>query len=680
VIDPILHAGEPPLPDPLDGPTTRAKTLGPTQVLIVEDEQIIALELSDRLTRMGHRVGGVVASGAEALDCAERFRPDLVLMDIKLRGEMDGISAAAALHDTFDIPVVYLTALVDDATLERAKKTHPYGYIIKPFREKDLQVVVDISVYRHRIERKDRERQRLQEAMLRSSDDALVATDVHRRVTFMNPRAEALAKQTERDALGHDLKEVLAIEDCAERRGEPWRESSYQKLTSRDGGERAIEARPLSLLDPTGKAVGEAWVVRDVSERRRRIDQLRLLAFIGSDVSSTLDEATVLDKLAADLVRGLASWCVVHLLDQDQRLHVAAFAHARTEVTALRDSVRGALIPDRCRGIERAMNLAAASLEVTPPEADWLADLLGPSSEGLRRAGLRPGSYVTVPLLSGKAILGAMTVVAEAPLAPFADPERALLEAIARQATACIENARRYEEAQRAIRVREHVLHTVSHELKGPLGVILLGANLIRSAALSPERLRRKAQVIEQNVQRLNRLVNDLLDLANIDAGRVHLERKTHDASELVVEAAAFHAPAAAARKVRFSAMTAGERMILSCDGDRIGQVLSNLLGNAFKLSEADASVLLHCWRHGDSAQFQVTDEAGGIAPEHLERIFDPYWQAPGATSGTGLGLYIAKRIVEAHGGRISVTSTLGVGTTFTFTLPLERGGRVGDH
>ena len=132
-----------------------------TKILVVEDESIVARDLINRLNRFGYAVLGTVASGEEALEEIGRSRPDLVLIDITLRGSIDGIETAARIREEFGLPVVYLTAHSDDHTLERAKKTEPLGYILKPFEDRELHATLDVALYRHETSRRLRENERI---------------------------------------------------------------------------------------------------------------------------------------------------------------------------------------------------------------------------------------------------------------------------------------------------------------------------------------------------------------------------------------------------------------------------------------------------------------------------------------------------------------------------------------
>lgn len=160
---------------------------------------------------MGYTVPAVVASGGAAIEKAAETSPDLVLMDINLKGNMDGVEAAKQLHNRFNIPVIYLTAYSDDNTLERAKLTEPMGYLLKPFKVRELHAAIQIAFFKHRTERKLKEHEQWLATVLKSIDDAVIATDVKGLITFMNPVAEALTGWKQEEALGKDAAEIFHI-------------------------------------------------------------------------------------------------------------------------------------------------------------------------------------------------------------------------------------------------------------------------------------------------------------------------------------------------------------------------------------------------------------------------------------------------------------------------------------
>jgi len=191
--------------------STARKAQAPLRVLIVEDESLVALDLEERLIKLGYAVCGVVDTGDEALKSVLKGKVDLILMDIHIRGETDGIETAAILRETADVPVVFLTAHADEATLERAGLTEPFGYVLKPFDERELRATIQMAHYRYRAEARLRKMERWLATTLSSIGDGVIATDTEGRVTFINAMAEAVSGWTRGAALGRHLSEVFAI-------------------------------------------------------------------------------------------------------------------------------------------------------------------------------------------------------------------------------------------------------------------------------------------------------------------------------------------------------------------------------------------------------------------------------------------------------------------------------------
>src|SRR5512140_293969 len=184
-----------------------------TSILVVEDENIVAKDIMTRLKNLGYGVVGSAASGEDALRLALDTRPDLVLMDIMLKGDMDGIEAAHHILDRLDIPVVYLTAYADEKTLQRAKVTEAFGYLLKPFEERELRITIEMALFKHQMERKVRESEGWLSAVLRSIGDAVIATDMLGTIRFMNSVAESLTGWTQTAAAGRPLADVFTIVD-----------------------------------------------------------------------------------------------------------------------------------------------------------------------------------------------------------------------------------------------------------------------------------------------------------------------------------------------------------------------------------------------------------------------------------------------------------------------------------
>jgi diguanylate cyclase (GGDEF)-like protein/PAS domain S-box-containing protein len=182
-------------------------------ILIVEDEKIIALDLQRRLERFGYSVVGMASEGAEAITLATERSPDIILMDIMLAGAMDGIEAAKQIRAQLGIPVIFLTAYTDEKTLERAKEVEPFGYILKPFKERELYTTIDIALYKNSIDKKLRKQERLFSAILHTINDGIIATDTEMAVSFMNAVAERITGFSEAAARGRHAAGILSLLD-----------------------------------------------------------------------------------------------------------------------------------------------------------------------------------------------------------------------------------------------------------------------------------------------------------------------------------------------------------------------------------------------------------------------------------------------------------------------------------
>ena len=273
------------------------------QILIVEDDGIIAKDIQNTLEGLGYAVAAITSNAEGAIEKAAETQPDLVLMDIMLEGDMDGVEAAEQIRDRFGIPVVYLTAHADEKTLHRAKTTGPYGYILKPFNEMELHTNIEIALYKSGLEKKLKENEQLLATTLRSIGDAVITTDVNGSVTFMNPVAESLTGWRQKDAVRRPLKDVFNIID--EHTGEQIEDpvtrvlrdgvavglANNTVLIAKDGTKRSIDDSGAPIKDCKGNIMGVVLVFRDITEKRRaerellKADKLESLGVLSGGIA-----------------------------------------------------------------------------------------------------------------------------------------------------------------------------------------------------------------------------------------------------------------------------------------------------------------------------------------------------------------------------------------------------------
>ncbi len=267
------------------------------------------------------------------------------------------------------------------------------------------------------------------------------------------------------------------------------------------------------------------------------------------------------------------------------------------------------------------------------------------------------------------------------------------LRVVASQMAAALDREHRMEErerllaseraarlrAERATQARDRLLAVVSHDLRNPLSAILTSAALLKRAAASENDVRwsKHVQAIITSAGQMKRLISDLVDLASLEAGHLALELSVQPAAPLVRDVVELHTPLAEARLLRLDASVDDSVPDVRCDRARIIQALSNLVGNAIKFTPECGIISLGLFRRGYDVLFAVTDTGPGIPEEDIAHVFESYWQArPSAGAGLGLGLSIAKGLVESQGGRIWVESQLGFGTTFFVSLPAQTPAR----
>lgn len=278
------------------------------KILVVEDEGIVAMDLQTTLEDLEYIVTAVVDSGEIAIEKAKETQPDLVLMDIRLAGKIDGIQAAAIICSELEIPVIYLTAYADKETLKRAKLTLPFGYLIKPFEERELHTAIEMALYKHQIETQLREKSQWFTAILQSIGDGVIANDNKACVTFMNPIAENLTGWQQEEALGKNLLEVFQILDEIDRTpiqiplaetleaGNTFNLPPESLLVAKNGKLVPIGNSAAPIKDNKGKIKGAVFVFRDISVQKLAEAKLSFQAFHDS-LTNLPNRALFLNRL-----------------------------------------------------------------------------------------------------------------------------------------------------------------------------------------------------------------------------------------------------------------------------------------------------------------------------------------------------------------------------------------------
>ncbi len=254
------------------------------RIMVVEDESIIAMDIRRMLEAQGYSVPATASSGEEAIAQASKVKPDLILMDIVLKGEMDGIEAAEEIRAGLGTPIIYLTAYADDETLQRARVTEPFGYLVKPFEARELRSAIEMALYKAATERELKENRQWLITTINSIGNGLIATDTDGTVIFMNHAAESLTGWTQAEASGKDVAEVFVTSDrpgaedpvrSALRDGVRIPLDDQTVLTARDGREIPVDGNAAPIVADTGSVIGVVLAFRDITEQKAVEEELR---------------------------------------------------------------------------------------------------------------------------------------------------------------------------------------------------------------------------------------------------------------------------------------------------------------------------------------------------------------------------------------------------------------------
>jgi signal transduction histidine kinase len=423
------------------------------------------------------------------------------------------------------------------------------------------------------------------------------------------------------------------------------------------------------------RAAGGVMLHQTRAAAEARARELTLLARVSDELAAEPDLVPRLERAAQLAVPEFADWCALTLLEGGQRVRRLAVHAADPEQRTLAREMleRYPVSLDAPRGIGRVLREGVT--ELVPGTGEVLGQHVVGSEEGrvlLERLGIC--SYLGVPVRGAEGVIGAFVFGMASSGRRFDERSVTVAVELARRTALAIENAQLLETSRREARAREQTLAVVSHDLRTPLSAIRMGAHRLQAIATGPtgEAVRAIGEVMKRSARRMERLIDDLLDVAAIQAGRVSVHPAPYRPGELVREAVQFSQAVAREHGVELDVDADPELPLVRADHDRIMQVFGNLLSNAVKVTSSGGRVSVRAEARAGDVRFGVADTGPGIAGDERERIFEPFRRGAGAAyRGTGLGLAIARGIVEAHGGRIGVDSRPGAGSEFWFTMPL---------
>jgi len=378
-----------------------------------------------------------------------------------------------------------------------------------------------------------------------------------------------------------------------------------------------------------------------------------------------------LERIARLAVKHLGDWCIIYLPDEDGA-HVEVTS-SEDDGRALAEKARGFLLGSRTPGV---LSRVMESGRPTRIDDEGAESDTGSAGDAFRTVMdvLGAESAMVVPIIARDQTIGTIAFVSSESGPGYGEDDLELATDVAHRAGLAIDNARLFSAAQEAVKARDDVLGTVAHDLGNPLSVIsIVCRSLLNKGpdAFDPE-TRELIQGTYESSARMARLIDDLLDVSRIDAVGLQLQQEPLDAAAFLHDVARRVRPLAETKRISLRVEVDGELPQVSADGDRLAQVMWNLLGNAIKFTPEDGSVRISGADEADGVRVSVIDSGPGIPDEIRRTLFDRFARGRGKRRGYGLGLAISRGIVEAHGGRIWADGRVGEGCAIHFTLPMR--------
>jgi PAS domain S-box-containing protein len=666
---------------------------------------------AETATRLGRRLrrNGLDWSviGVEQWQSIEGRPFDVVVLGAAVH---DPLRLARAVHAA--VPAAHLLVLVDESRkgslesqLRLAPRLGDHWSVASAERENDIAASVESALEASRSRRNLRttlDRMNLQlsgridpmkirrlaasdrylASILAHAFDAILAIDVQGRITNGNRAAEEMFGRTATELRRLSLFDLLNVESRDDAR-EAMRRTSREEGTivqvaaeGASGRRLELEASFSTIGDEDSRS-GMSVILRDVTQRNRMQRGHEFLARASAELFSSLDYESTFGRVAGLAVESICDYCLIDLLDGQtiQRKAVASrFSDALPLLEEMRESYSPKVESDHIisRVIESGKTFCRnrVSPELIEANTEDSRHL-----ELVRRLNFR--SIIIAPLIAHGTTLGALTLIRRDDQSPYDRSDVELAEELAQRTAIALTNARLYEEAERASRLKDEFLATLSHELRTPMTSILGWSRMLEVNELDSESRMEAIRSIRRGAQAQAQLIDDLLDISRITHGKLRVEAEQVDLEPILRAAVETTETAARAKQIDVRVRIDTESRIVHGDPSRLQQVFWNLLSNAVKFTPKGGSVEVVLDQTESMARVRVTDTGEGIASEDLPVLFERFRQLDSSPTrgfgGLGLGLAIVRHIVELHGGEVHASSEgTGRGATFTVLLPFS--------
>jgi PAS domain S-box-containing protein len=516
------------------------------------------------------------------------------------------------------------------------------------------------------------ERQAMLAAIIENSEDAIISKDLTSRITSWNPAAERMFGYTETEMVG-ELIHILIPDDrkheedaiiSSLKRGE--RVEHFETIRVTKTGKKLHISLTISpIKNAEGKIIGASKIARDITQQKLIEERLRILNDLSNKINAKLDFDVILQLVTDACTRAVGA-------------AFGAFFYNKIDEKGASYMLYALSGADRSQfdkfGMPRntmLFNSTFQGTEVVRSDNILMDHRYGHSDphHGMPKGHLPVVSYLAVPVKSQTGVVIGGLFFGHPKEAMFSVDHESLAAAIASQAAIALENAKLLQEVNILNKRKDEFIGFASHELRTPLATLKGFMEIAEEGGMPVEHMFPR---VKKQVERLEGIIADLLDISRIQAGKMELVFKRASLLLLLKDSIDMVDISNHRLEMKYPA----EDINVCVDGQKISQVIVNIISNAIKYSDKNTSININAEIFGDQVEIKVTDEGRGIAEEDLKRIFDQYYRAKGTpkdTTGIGLGLFISKVIVEAHSGRIWAESELGKGTTFTIQFPVNR-------
>jgi PAS domain S-box-containing protein len=508
--------------------------------------------------------------------------------------------------------------------------------------------------------------------------DAIICMDDLQRITFFNTGAEQIFGWSSSEVVGQRI-EILLPERHRSGHARHVADFDRSKVTARRMGERReiagvrksgeeFPAEAAISQIHQGETVIYAVVLRDVSTRKKYEQRQAFLASAGEKLASSFGSGEVLQIVADLAVPALADGCILETRVGDG-YRAGAVAHSDPAIREVLDRMTAAGVrrPPPDHPLSEISRTRAPVLLQSDAAARVIYSSKSPFYiEGLRK--MNPQAALFLPLVARGHLAGVLSLFRSN--RGFDGDESTFAEDLARLAALALENSLLLDTVRAALRSREEIVGVVSHDLRNPVAAV----KMLSRAAMRDDNASSRTEnigLIAKAAEQMDALIRDLLDVNRLDAGKLTIHPDPVDPSDLLGGSLQTLVPLVEEKSIGLDLQLEQGLPRVMADSERIQQTISNLIGNAIKFTPSGGKITVRTRSRGGELIVSVTDNGTGIPPEQLQKVFDRYWQSARTDrEGAGLGLAIAKGIVEGHGGRMWIESTWGEGTTASFTLP----------